>query len=163
MTLSLVDQRSRLKAKIATCQGQLRVVEKKIGNQRRQLLVRLKVLVGQIATEEIYRVPSLREEMYDQLNSALTRKQDRAVFEARYPRGEDERISTPDQQRQQRTEIAKLDWRLSLLVGAELMNWMPMDPKIRPFLRGKIKERITNKRERAKLLEMLDEVTVPKQ
>ena len=162
MTLPLPVQEAYLEEKIAKLNAQLKEVRKRIAHDRRRKLNRLKVMVGQLVLEDIYRSDENRKHVYLHLARVLTRPHDRAVFLARYPRKPGETISTPEQQRRRSKANAKLDWQLTLLIGAAMLKRAKVNQKFRTYLRAQLTRMFNAKRDRAIIESMFDAATKSK-
>ena len=163
MTLSLVAQRDRLTARIEADQAKLAVVNDKIARRDRRHLQRLKVIVGNAILPHLYESEAARAKWHAHLDKVLTRPHDRAVLIARYPQAADPALLAKAQEQASASpEVAKLDWRLALLVGAVALNWARENPGWRKQLRELLDERVKGKRDRAIVAELYDSATEPK-
>ena len=161
MTLPLQVQEARLEENIAKLNARLKDVRKRIARDRRRKLIRLKVMVGQLVLGDVYRNDKTRENVYLHLASGLTRPHDRAVFLARYPSKPGETISTPEQQRRRSKANTNLDWQLTLLIGAVMLNRAKVYQPFRTGLRAALPRKFNAKRDRGIIESMFDAVTKP--
>jgi len=163
MTLSLVAQRDRLTARIEADRAKLAVVNEKIARNARGRRQRLKVIAGNALIPCLYKGEKARVKWHEHLDEVLTRPHDRAVFLARYPQAADPALlAVAQEQAAASPEIAKLDWRLALLIGAVALNWARENPAWRKQLRELLDERVKGKRDRAIVSESYDSATEPK-
>ena len=163
MTLSLTAQRDRLTARIEADRAKLAAVNEKIARRGRRRRQRLKVIAGTAMLPCLYKDEESRVKWHEHLDNVLTRPHDRAVFLARYPQVADpDLLAAAQEQASASAEIAKLDWRLALLVGAAGLNQARENSDWRKQLRALMDQSVTGKRDRSIVAELYAPATEPK-